>query len=305
MEECKLELYFNCIFTWMISRLVIILSFFVLSLSAQTHMDSLFKTTETMGYISIKEGFGNLPNLLYEGLIQNKFYLSIDKKARWALAFEPRACFRVRLRRSLPMINPSFHGVGDVMFRLKSGESHMSFLNYRIAHHSNGQEDYFYDWVKNDIDYEDGSFSTNYLALGYNDCRQKIWGNSKVIIRRKLEFEAHPNLYRNPYMDDMYDDLRLNGTYVVRKDKDKGIGSMMLQVESTLLCEQFSFNRLISGETFTLRTRYSYQFLPSADVWAYAEYYHGQDYYNLYFNNILDVLKIGLLIVPKKAPIFH
>jgi hypothetical protein len=282
---------------------------FFISLSflglSQSRLDSVFKSTESMGYISAKEGFGNLPSLLFEGMIQNKFYLSVDKKNKWAISFEPKVNVRMKMEHSFPIINPSFHAIGDVLYKPKTNQEIMRFWSLRVGHHSNGQEDYFYDWVKQDIDYEDGSFSTNYLALGYNDCRQKIWGNSKVVIRRKLEFEAHPNLYRNPYMDDMYDDLRLNGTYVVRKNKDKGVGSMMLEVESTLLCEQFSFNRLVSGETFTLRTRYSYQFLPSADVWAYAEYYHGQDYYNLYFNNILDVLKIGLLIVPKKAPIFH
>lgn len=302
MEGCKSGHYFN--FVGM--RVIILVLFLTYGLTSfgQSRLDSCFKSTESMGYISATEGIGNLPSMLFEGLIQNKFYLSIDKQSKWAIAFEPKVNVRMLMEHSLPIVNPSYHAIGDIMYKLKSDDKVLKFLAYRIGHHSNGQSDYFWDWSIQQIDFEDGNFMTNYLGIAYHDLKEKSWLKSDFLIRRKLELEVHPNEFRNPYLDEMYDDIRVNGTYVVRKDREMK-RSMMLELESTILCETISMRGMLSGNSFTFRSRFSYEILKSTDFWAYAEFYHGQDYYNLYFNNILNVLKFGVLAVPSKSPIFH
>lgn len=272
----------------------------------QTRMDSLYKSTESLGTITLGEGLGNLPKLAFEATIQNKFYMSIGKTKKWAFNLDPRV--NLRMRRDLysyPVVNPSYHVNSELMYKLHSDDNELKFVSMRGGHHSNGQEEFFYDWVNNTINYENGSFMTQFIALAYSDLRFKSRFGMNLLERRRIELEVHPNLFRNPYLDDMYDDIRLNGTYVARKEREGKKPAMMLELEGTILCEQISLNRIANSSAFILRTRFSAQVVPNSDFWLYAEYYHGQDYYNLYFNNILDVVRAGVLVVPSKSPLFN
>lgn len=272
----------------------------------QSRMDSLYKSTESLGTITLGEGLGNLPKLAFEATIQNKFYASIGKAKRWSFNLDPRVNLRMRRDEySYPVVNPSYHVNGELMYKLHSDDNELRFISGRAGHHSNGQEAFFYDWVNDVIDYENGSFMTQFLTFAYSDLRFRNRFNMDLLVRRRIELEVHPNVFRNPYLDEMYDDIRLNGTYVARKEKSGKKPSMMLELEGTILCEEISLNRIANASAFIFRSRYSLQPIPKSEFWLYVEYYHGQDYYNLYFNNVLDVLRVGVLVVPNKAPLFN
>ena len=86
-------------------------------------------------------------DLLFEGMIKNKFYISFPGEGNWAISFEPAMNVRMLMEHSFPVINPSYHAVGDILYRLPTSKESMSFINLRIGHHSNGQADLFWNYI--------------------------------------------------------------------------------------------------------------------------------------------------------------
>lgn len=54
----------------------------------------------------------------------------------------------------------------------------------------------------------------------------------------------------------------------------------------------FDIKRLIIKETISFKPRFL------KDVTLFAQYYYGQDYYNIYFNRTLHVFRFGIMAKP-------
>jgi hypothetical protein len=168
----------------------------------------------------------------------------------------------------------------------------------KFAHHSNGQ-DGEYLLENGDVNLKTGDFSTNYFEVGV----------IKTNFNKKLNavqffgtsFEIHPEGLTNTSMIGSYGLYRWNSVFSIfklpvnKENKEKKRASISLKGQSTWMFgnlydwDWYSLNRLNLSFTFY----YHPKFLE--EIGVFVNIYHGMDYYNIYFNHQISVIRFGIM----------
>jgi len=285
--------------------LSILLSLFLLVSNAQEKKDSLFLdltkialANQSDSYVTFPIDIGNLEPLIFEANISPNFIIRKRKDSRLMGVLTSQVIIRMYNQDSYPIYTPSYipqisfyYLVGD-----KKSKNHNTFFG-RISHHSNGQNGDFYDENGN-INLLSGNFATNFLEFGLINTSNSE--NLNAVKFFKSSFEIHPKSWMMDEMQGTYSGLRWHNTFSAFKLprtnlESKNRPNISLKVETTWMFDSinnwstFDLNRLNAGLTFY----YHPKFLE--DIGFFVQFYHGMDYYNIYFNHQIDTIRFGLM----------
>jgi len=253
------------------------------------------------GYISPTSGIGNIEPLMFEADIIPYYVIGFNGSRRWAVGLSPRVLLRMFDDESYPVRTPSF--IPRVMFihqvlNKKKRRDWFYYLSW--YHHSNGQEGNFYNPDSVTVNTRTGDFYTNWVDAGF------FFSRLRGKERYYLKFNAEYCYKQNKELDSRYGRARFwfnlqNEWNLSRAFKpiltlyfdDKNIiilnnlkvGYIGGYMKSTApLCHK----RFVFSYTVSFKPPYF------RDITVFAQYYHGQDYYNINFMRMLDVFRFGI-----------
>ena len=270
----------------------------------RTNAISTFNMFRDPSYILFGSGFGNLKPLIFEANIVPYFTISISEKVRWGVELSPQIIFRMYNEKSHPVRTPSFMPRVTFFYQFLDKESGKRdvFTYASVMHHSNGQEEDFFN-ADSTINTLTGDFSTNWVEAGIFLSRP----NAKLQFNTNyIKLFATYNFLQEEKMSGAYGRLRffanVKSTVKLSKafriivapdDKNKKYvfnQSIKLGWIAGKLNDEKAFNikRLIFDYTLS----FTPAFLRDIDV--FIQYYYGQDYYNIHFGKQLSVIRIGI-----------
>lgn len=284
----------------------IFLSLFVLASKAQEKMDSLPNldlakialVNQTDSYVTFPVDFGNIEPLIFEANISPSFIIRERKDSRLMGVLTSQVIIRMYDTDSYPIRTPSYipqmsfyYLVGD-----RQSKIHNTFFG-RLGHHSNGQNGDFYDENGN-VNLLSGNFATNFLEFGFINTSESA--NLNAIKFFKSSFEFHPKTWMLTEMQGSYSGLRWHNTFKAFKLPRTNLKSInrpniSLKLETTWMFDSvnnwntFDLSRLNANLTFY----YHPKFLE--DIGLFVQFYHGTDYYNIYFQHEIDTIRFGIM----------
>ena len=218
-------------------------------------------------------------------------------RRRWGVEVMPRVQLRMLAENSAPVRTPGYQPTlrffwwGDPNWNIDAlGAGRVkSFWSAQLTHHSNGQEGPFLTPGTDDHNHVDGSFSTNFVRLQYNQFRlggiPLVGGGIHIL---SLGAEAHPGFNQSDELAGRYGRYRVLVSERFIAQGTKWDPEVFLRL--TALFEGVAegtdpFSIEVIGK---LRPQMFYQ-------WAFfARIYRGPDYYNIRFDREVTLLQIGL-----------
>jgi hypothetical protein len=303
--NCELKNKINWKFSWQ----VFAIAFLLLNFQIYSQSDSLneynfdlsliSEVHQGNSYFTLGGGLGNIEPLIFEANLIPNFILRSNKEAKLMAVVTPQIILRMYNEESLPVRTPSYMPRITVYYSIGKKLNVNNFTVFgRIAHHSNGQEDDFY-LENGDINYKSGNFSTNYFEFGV--IKTYYDKNLKAAQFFSTSLEVHPEKLSDSELIGLYSFYRWNSQVAIFKlpfdiDKNrKERAKFSLKGEFTWLFgdingwDFFTLDRAIASVTFY----YHPSFLE--DIGLFVQYYHGQDYYNIYFPKSRDIIRIGFM----------
>ncbi len=257
-------------------------------------------------YITLTEGLGNLNPLYFEAHLAPTYLIHLKEEHRWAVELSPQMVIRMRREPSFPIRTPSYMPRITYYHNFYRGESLSNQLipYASLVHHSNGQNGDFYDENGN-INTHDGNFATNYLEVGVfaTQLKDNHFKNGNF-----LKAYAEYHFAKEPNLNGTYGDFRVNFEYQfihqlnpfdVENGKTQSINKKHRIRQSIkagwIFGEMNDASPVNFKERFTFQYTISYHPRIAEDMSVFVRYYYGQDYYNIYFNNNISVLRFGLM----------
>lgn len=294
--------------------LVPLLITFSLNVRSQvTQSDSAsFERTFSMfrepSYITAMGGIGNIESLVFEADVIPYFMLSLNKNNRWGIELSPRILLRMYNEKSYPVRTPSFMPRATFFYRVSSirNKSQDVFTYISWCHHSNGQDGEFYNPDSITINLKSGSFSTNLieggLFLSHPDRRFP-----KVAINY-LKISANYHYQPAKELRGIYGRWRFLADFQSSINLSKALRIFGRSANNSASHNAFISQSIrvgwIGGDIKDFKPvddrrlifRYTISYKPSFlnDVTLFAQYYYGEDYYNINFSRTLKVFRIGL-----------
>ncbi|MCK9618715.1 MAG: hypothetical protein M0R21_12875 [Lentimicrobiaceae bacterium] len=280
-----------------------------------TNAISTFNMFREPSYISALGGIGNIEPLIFEGDIAPYYILSLNPENRWGIELSPRIIIRMYNKHSYPVRTPSYMPRATFFYQIidNTGQKKDWFTYFSWCHHSNGQDgSFYYEADSTKINTYSGNFSTNLFEGGIFMSRPE---KKKPYVINYLKLSASYHYKQNPEIRKLYGRLRFFADYqssvdlskILKKFSNpsvkyhKGNINQMIRLGwiagSMPDANDFDFKR-------RLVFRYTLSYKPSFfnDVTIFAQYYYGQDYYNIYFNRTLSLFRVG---IAAKTSIFN
>jgi len=237
---------------------------------------------------------GNRDKLVFEGNIAPHFY--VTPFDRFAFVFTPKVVVRMFRVDSKPVRTPSYMPRASLFAPVgaRGFMQHFAFLT--LSHHSNGQEGEFLN-PDGSVNFVDGNFSTNFVELG----AQAVWSRSetRTLNGYSLSVEYHPTSWMEEAMRETYSQARVKGSFRGVLFNDWGIPASIVGerisfiVAPTVLLDGTPPPATAGFDRVNLWTAVSVRPSWMDQLSVFVNYYWGQDYYNLYFNRRLSVVRIG------------
>jgi hypothetical protein len=250
-------------------------------------------------YITFPTDIGNIEPLWFEGNIIPNFYLRKSKNARLMGVLTPQIIIRMYQEESYPVRTPSYMPQITVYYKLNDKpQFKSSSVFFRAAHHSNGQDgDFFLE--DGSFNHKSGDFSTNFLEAGFIKTNLNHRFNAYQFF--KSSFEIHPDGFMQEELEGYYSQLRWHTAFSIFKlsSRDNQLGpkksALSIKGETTWMFGDFNQLDAFSPERLNLSLTFYYHPKFLEDIGLFVQYYHGTDYYNMYFDHRLDVLRFGFM----------
>jgi hypothetical protein len=262
---------------------------------------TMVNANREQSYVTLGSGIGNLEPLILEAKLSPSYFFARNKKL-WAVMVNPQVQVRILNEESLPIRNPSYRVYGTFFHELKFWQK--TFLRKvfydnalwygSYAHHSNGQDGPFYaNDSTQEVNFEDGNFSTDYLEVGIYTYRAMDLGENYFSIRGfRASLEYYPTAWYSEGLRDRYGSYRIfTSMGIVGPQRDLRRQGLMrwLQRSSLELKAGWIFGSMEGAAPLEASTRMIidvyYKYYPSwfDEIAFFIRYYYGQDYYNIYF----------------------
>lgn len=288
---------------------IIFASFFNLQGQENSFLDSLSKielktivqANQGNSYVTFPTDIGNIEPLLFEANLIPNFLIKTNKDSRLMGVLTGQIIIRMYNEYSYPVRTPSYMPQITVYYRFSDNDKIKQLTSFvRFEHHSNGQDkDFFLE--NGDINLKDGNFSTNFIEAGFikTFCNTRF----KAVQFFRTSFEYHPPELEisDSELNGIYSFYRWNNSFSIFKlpanikNEHKKKASFSIKADATWMFGELnnwsstSLNRL----NVSLTAFYSPKFLE--DIGFFMQLYHGMDYYNIYFNHQLDVIRFGIM----------
>ncbi len=212
----------------------------------------------------------------------------------------PQIIIRMYQERSYPVRTPSYIPQITFYYRIKNKSTLRSQnLFLRFAHHSNGQDGDFY-LENGELNLKSGDFATNYIEPGFIITNLNKHLNCYQFF--KTSVEIHPSGYSSDELDGKYSKVRWHTAASIFKlphdnkiTTNKGNASISMKGEATWMFGNYNNLTAVSADRLNLSLTFYYHPEFLEDIGLFVQYYHGSDYYNMYFNHRLDILRFGIM----------
>ena len=257
------------------------------------------QVNQSDSYITFPTDIGNLEPLMFEANVNPSFIIRERKDSKLMAVLTSQITIRMYNEESYPVKTPSY--IPQISFYYLMGgkkpANHYTLFG-KIAHHSNGQDGDFYDSDGN-INLQNGNFATNFFELGFIKTSFSKTLNATKFFKSSLE--VHPRSWMLEALHGKYSGFRWHNAFFAYKlpvrmgHRGSVKADFSLKVETTWQIDNindwdtFNFKRLNVGLTFY----YHPKFLE--EVGFFVQFYHGVDYYNIYFEHRLDVIRFGIM----------
>ncbi len=250
-------------------------------------------------YITFPTDIGNIEPLWFEGNLIPNFNIRRNKSSRLMAVLTPQIILRMYQEKSNPVRTPSYIPQITVYYDYKEKSKTNNYSIYgRFAHHSNGQEGTFY-LNNGEINHQSGDFSTNFFELGFVTTKVNTRFNAYQFF--KTSIEIHPDDMIQDELQGQYSQYRWHSAFSIFKlsQKDDKTASIkpVFSIKGETIWMFGDYNNLgaFSTDRFTLSLTFYYHPTFLEEIGLFMQYYHGTDYYNLYFDHRLDVLRLGIM----------
>lgn len=250
-------------------------------------------------YITFPTDIGNIEPLWFEGNIIPNFYLRQNKNSRLMGVLTPQIIIRMYQEESFPVRTPSYMPQITVYYLLSEKErSRTTSLFGRFEHHSNGQEGNFY-LENGEVNVKSGNFSTNLMEVGIIKTNRNLRFNAYQFFKSSFEFQPESWLYEE--LVGQYSRFRWHNAFSIFKLPEKSINpldkraTLSVKGETTFMFGDSPFENPSVFDRMNLSLTLYYHPKFMEDLGLFVQLYHGMDYYNIYFNHQLDIIRFGIM----------
>ena len=249
-------------------------------------------------YITFPTDIGNMEPLMFEANLIPNFILRESKSSRLVGVLTPQIIIRMYNEYSFPVRTPSYIPQLTTYYLIGNRKRPELLTWYgRLAHHSNGQDD---PLILEDgsVNLLSGDFATNYMETGLI---VTTFNNKTNAVRfYKAGFEYHPENSVHKEMGGRYSRHKLNLSFSAFKlpestNEVKEKARFSLDFKTSIL-----FGDMGDVGTFStdrLQTSLTFSYFPNffQDFGLFVEFYHGKDYYNVYYDKTRNMLRFGIM----------
>lgn len=280
-----------------------------------TSLESTFSMFREPSYITALGGVGNIEPLVFEADIVSYYMLNLNRNSRWGIELSPRIMLRMNNEDSYPIRTPSYIPKATFFYKILKGNGQRQdfYVYLSWCHHSNGQNGSFYNTDSITINTKTGNFSTNLMEGGIF---LSGWDRKIPYTINYLKLSASYHYHQAPELRQIYGRLRFFSDFQSSINLSKVLRIFDRTVNNPVSHNAFlsqsirvgwiagNISNVKSMDSERLIFRYTLSFKPSFlnDVTLFAQYYYGQDYYNINFNRTLRVLRFG---IAAKTPLFN
>jgi hypothetical protein len=249
-------------------------------------------------YITFPTDIGNIDPLMFEANVNPSFIIRKREDSKLMGVLTSQIIIRMYNEESYPVRTPSYIPQITIYYLAKdNGLQNKTTVFGKIAHHSNGQDGAFYN-EDGTINLLTGNFATNYVELGMLNTSYSSRLNALKVFKSSIEI--HPKSWMLDELKGGYSGLRWHNAFTAYKIPFGNSNTakkphFSLKLETNLMLDHyndlnfFDLDRLNAGLTLY----YHPQFLE--DIGFFVQVYHGMDYYNIYFQHQLDIIRFGIM----------
>lgn len=166
----------------------------------------------------------------------------------------------------------------------------------KIANHSNGQNGNFYN-LDNSINLQSENFATNFFEVG--PLKTAYSNRLKAIKTIKSAIEIHPKSRMLQELKGKYSGLRWHNSFTSfkfpLKNDENGRANFSLKAETMLMLDNFNDLDVIDLDRFNASLTFYYHPKFLQDIGLFVQLHHGFDYYNIYFERQLSIIRFGIM----------
>jgi len=261
------------------------------------HLETVAQENSGNSYITFPTDIGNIEPLWFEANLIPNFNIRVSKDSRLMGVLTPQIIIRMYQEESFPVRTPSYMPQLTIYYALKPYEHIKSFSVFgKLAHHSNGQDGNFY-LDNGEINTKTGNFSTNYFELGIIRTRFNKQFNAVQFF--SSSFEIHPKSITIDELDGIYGHYRWNNIFsffkLPRRYKKRKKANISIKGEFSWLFDDMNNWSALSLKRLNLKLTFYYHPKALEDIGVFAQIYSGMDYYNIYFDHQISIVRFGLM----------
>ena len=248
-------------------------------------------------YITFPTDIGNIESLLFEANVNPSFVVRERKDSKILALLTPQIIIRMYNEESYPVRTPSY--IPQISFYYLANKT--DALDYlavfgKIAHHSNGQDGSFYN-EDNTINLQSGNFATNFFEFGF--LKTGYSKRLKAIKTLRSSIEIHPKSWMSQELKGKYSGLRWHNSFTSFKfpltDSHSVRANFSLKAEATLMLDNYNDLEVFDLDRFNASVTFYYHPKFLEDIGLFVQLYHGMDYYNIYFEHQLSIVRFGIM----------
>ncbi len=263
------------------------------------NLEKIAQINQGESYVTFPFDIGNIEPLIFEANVNPSFKIRERKDSRLMAVLTAQIFIRMYNEYSNPVKTPSYLPQLTVYFMTghKDAQKKLTLFG-KIAHHSNGQDGDFYN-TDDEINLRDGNFATNFMEFGV----LKSFYSNRINAYKffKTSIEIHPKSWMLPELHGQYSGLRWHNSFLAYKlplgnnlNKDQK-ANFSVKLETNYMLDQIN-----NWKTFDLKrlnTSLIFYYHPKflEDVGFFAQFYHGSDYYNIYFQHQISSIRFGIM----------
>ena len=253
---------------------------------------------QTDSYITFPTDVGNLEPLMFEANINPSFIIRKRQDSKLMAVLTPQIIIRMYNEDSYPVRTPSY--IPQISFYYLA---HQEALNTtfsifgKLAHHSNGQDGTFFN-EDGTINTMSGNFATNYFELGA--LKSAYSSNLKALKVFKSSVEIHPKSWMLEELKGSFSGVRWHNSFTafkipVGRSSNNNRPHFSLKLEAVLMLDQYNNLDVFDADRINGGLTFYYHPMFLEDIGLFVQLYHGFDYYNIYFQHQLDVIRFGIM----------
>ena len=252
---------------------------------------------QTDSYITFPTDIGNIESLMFEANVNPSFIVRERKDSKLMAVLTPQIIIRMYNEKSYPVRTPSY--IPQIAFYYAANKT--DILNYlvlfgKIAHHSNGQDGSFYN-EDSSINFQSGNFATNFFEFGF--LKTSYSHRLKAIKTIKSSIEIHPKSWMLKELKGQYSGLRWHNAFtsfkLPLKDTHIDRANFSVKAEATIMLDNFNNKDVFDLDRFNASLTFYYHPKFLKDIGLFIQFYHGMDYYNIYFEHELSIVRFGIM----------